>query len=88
MLRRNHARQGQAHMSYAEFPHGDVTLCRPSRFIREVPSDLVEEVRLKTTVNRAHAPHGAKPHWAGPSLRLKNGNPDFTRPARDSWQVR
>ena len=46
------------YMSYAESRrmHGDVTLCRPSRFIREVPSDLVEEVRLKTTVNRAHAP--------------------------------
>ncbi|HBW83693.1 MAG TPA: DNA helicase II, partial [Gammaproteobacteria bacterium] len=44
-------------MSYAESRrmHGDVNLCRPSRFIREVPDDLVEEVRLKTTINRAHA---------------------------------
>ena len=43
-------------MSHAESRrmHGDVTLCRPSRFIREVPNSLVEEVRLKTTISRAH----------------------------------
>ena len=32
--------------------HGDVTLCRPSRFIKEVPQELIDEVRLKTTINR------------------------------------
>ncbi|MEQ8955027.1 MAG: 3'-5' exonuclease, partial [Gammaproteobacteria bacterium] len=32
--------------------HGDVTLCRPSRFIREVPKELVEEIRMKSTVVR------------------------------------
>ena len=48
--------KAKLYMSYAESRrmHGDVTLCRPSRFIREVPSNLVEEVRLKTTINRAH----------------------------------
>lgn len=46
------------YMSYAESRrmHGDVNLCRPSRFIKEVPNELVEEVRLKTTINRSHMP--------------------------------
>ena len=30
--------------------HGDITLCRPSRFIEEIPQELVDTVRLKTTV--------------------------------------
>lgn len=42
--------------------HGDVTLCRPSRFIKEVPQELIDEVRLKTTINRV----GGRPG--------KNGN--------------
>ena len=32
--------------------HGDVALCRPSRFIKEVPKELIEEIRLKTTISR------------------------------------
>ena len=32
--------------------HGDTTLQRPSRFIREVPAELVEAIRLKTAVAR------------------------------------
>ena len=63
--------KAKLYMSYAESRrmHGDVTLCRPSRFIREVPSDLVEEVRLKTTVNRAHAPaRGGATLGRGPGL--------------------
>lgn len=41
------------YLSHAESRrlHGDVNLCRPSRFVREVPRDLVQEVRLKTTIN-------------------------------------
>lgn len=41
------------YLSHAESRrlHGDVNLCRPSRFIREVPKDLVQEIRLKTTIN-------------------------------------
>ena len=67
-------------MSYAESRrmHGDVTLCRPSRFIREVPSDLVEEVRLKTTVNRTHAPaRGGTTLGRGPVWALKYPKPRF-----------
>jgi DNA helicase-2/ATP-dependent DNA helicase PcrA len=32
--------------------HGDVNLCRPSRFINEIPSELIDEVRLKSSVSR------------------------------------
>lgn len=41
------------YLSHAESRrlHGDVNLCRPSRFIREIPKDLVQEIRLKTTIN-------------------------------------
>jgi DNA helicase-2/ATP-dependent DNA helicase PcrA len=50
--------KNKLYMSYAESRrmHGDVNLCRPSRFIKEVPNELVEEVRLKTTINRSHMP--------------------------------
>ncbi|ALO47658.1 DNA helicase II [Pseudohongiella spirulinae] len=40
--------------------HGDVTTCRPSRFIRELPQELIEPVRLKTTIQRP-AWHGSRP---------------------------
>jgi DNA helicase-2/ATP-dependent DNA helicase PcrA len=41
------------YLSHAESRrlHGDVNLCRPSRFIREIPDDLVDEVRLKTSIS-------------------------------------
>ena len=32
--------------------HGEVNLCRPSRFIKEIPKQLIDEIRLKTTVSR------------------------------------
>ena len=32
--------------------HGDVTICRPSRFIRELPAELIEPIRMKTTIQR------------------------------------
>lgn len=32
--------------------HGDINLCRPSRFIKEIPSDLIDAVRLKSTISR------------------------------------
>ncbi len=46
--------KSKLYMCYAESRrlHGDVNLCRPSRFIKEIPAELVEEIRLKTTVNR------------------------------------
>ncbi|HLT64474.1 MAG TPA: DNA helicase II [Pseudohongiella sp.] len=44
--------------------HGDVVICRPSRFIRELPQELVEPVRLKTTIQRpAIAPAGRQPNY-------------------------
>lgn len=44
--------------------HGDVTMCRPSRFIRELPVELVEPVRMKTTIQRpAIAPSGRQPSF-------------------------
>lgn len=51
--------KSKLYMSYAESRrlHGDVNLCRPSRFIREIPSDLIEEIRLKTTINRGYVPN-------------------------------
>jgi DNA helicase-2/ATP-dependent DNA helicase PcrA len=44
--------RNKLYLSYAESRrlHGDVTLCRPSRFIREIPQELVDEIRLKTTI--------------------------------------
>lgn len=36
--------------------HGDVTLTRPSRFIRELPKELVDPIRMKSTVTPTSAP--------------------------------
>jgi len=47
--------------------HGDVALCRPSRFIKEVPKELIEEIRLKTTISRS----GNQRHKAGLSIGIK-----------------
>ncbi|NKB34641.1 MAG: DNA helicase II [Pseudomonadales bacterium] len=46
--------KNKLYMSHAESRrlHGDVTLCRPSRFIKEIPPELVDEVRLKTAITR------------------------------------
>ena len=46
--------KNKLYLSHAESRrlHGDVALCRPSRFIKEVPQELIEEVRLKTAVTR------------------------------------
>jgi DNA helicase-2/ATP-dependent DNA helicase PcrA len=42
------------YLSHAESRrlHGDVNLCRPSRFIKEIPSDLIDAIRLKSTITR------------------------------------
>jgi DNA helicase-2/ATP-dependent DNA helicase PcrA len=45
--------------------HGDVNLCRPSRFIKEVPPELVEAVRMKSSISR--------PAVGGPRLGRNNG---------------
>jgi len=46
----------QLYFSHAEVRrlHGAETYSRPSRFIQEIPSNLIEDVRLKTV---AHAPY-------------------------------
>lgn len=44
--------------------HGDTIQCRPSRFIRELPQELIEPVRMKTTIQRpAMAAPGRQPHY-------------------------
>lgn len=41
--------------------HGEENLSRPSRFIREIPDHLVQEVRLKGSIHRGwHAGHGTQ----------------------------
>ncbi|MGM0634089.1 MAG: DNA helicase II [Pseudomonadota bacterium] len=42
------------YMTHAESRrlHGDVTMSRPSRFIREVPEALIESVRMQSTISR------------------------------------
>jgi len=42
------------YLSHAESRrlHGDVNLCRPSRFINEIPSELLDEIRMKSNVSR------------------------------------
>ncbi|PCH63184.1 MAG: DNA helicase II [SAR86 cluster bacterium] len=43
------------YLSHAESRrmHGETNLCKPSRFIREIPAELIDEIRLKTTINRS-----------------------------------
>lgn len=42
------------YLSHAESRrlHGDANLCRPSRFINEIPSELLDEIRMKSNVSR------------------------------------
>ncbi len=47
--------------------HGEIKLKRPSRFIREIPRELVEEVRMKSTVVRP-AVGGARLGRGKPSM--------------------
>jgi len=49
------------YLSHAESRrlHGDVNLCRPSRFVKEIPSDLIDAIRLKSTITRT-SPVGAQ----------------------------
>ncbi len=46
--------KSKLYLSHAESRrlHGDVNLCRPSRFINEIPSELLDEIRMKSTVSR------------------------------------
>lgn len=58
--------KSKLYLSHAESRrmHGDVNLCRPSRFINEIPSELIDEIRLKSTVSR--------PALGGPRLGRSN----------------
>ena len=38
--------------------HGEVNITRPSRFIREIPADLIEHVRIKSSITRPSAYYG------------------------------
>ncbi|MFM1895099.1 MAG: hypothetical protein RLZZ385_173 [Pseudomonadota bacterium] len=52
--------KSKLYMCYAESRrlHGDVNLTRPSRFIREIPPELIEAIRLKSAVTRPAAAFG------------------------------
>jgi DNA helicase-2/ATP-dependent DNA helicase PcrA len=84
--------KSKLYMSYAESRrmHGDVNLCRPSRFIKEIPKELVEEIRLKTTINRT----GMASHRNGSSSSRGFGqecrnptNRDIPGTAGCPWQI-
>ena len=48
------------YMTHAESRrlHGDVNITRPSRFIREIPANLIEHVRIKSTISRPSGFYG------------------------------
>ena len=58
--------KSKLYLSHAESRrmHGEVNLCRPSRFINEIPAELIEEIRLKSSVSR--------PSVGGPRLGQNN----------------
>ena len=59
------------YLSHAESRrlHGEINLCRPSRFVREIPKSLIEEVRLKSTISRPSV-GGARLGRSNPSDNL------------------
>src|SRR5690606_18491550 len=59
------------YMIYAESRrlYGRETYPRPSRFLREIPAECVQEVRLRANVSRPAAASSAKPS-ASPSLSV------------------
>lgn len=62
------------YLSHAESRrlHGEINLCRPSRFVREIPKSLIEEVRLKSTISRPSV-GGARLGRSNPSGNLDGG---------------
>ena len=66
--------KSKLYMCYAESRrlHGDVNLCRPSRFIKEIPQELVEEIRLKTTINRGFSAGRSNGSSLGGGKSLRN----------------
>jgi len=49
-------------LSYAEHRrlHGSESYCMPSRFINEIPSDLVEEIRPRIQISRPYVSHAGR----------------------------
>ncbi|MGV3592879.1 MAG: DNA helicase II [Gammaproteobacteria bacterium] len=45
--------------------HGEESLSRPSRFLREIPANLKQEVRMKGQISRAGSWSGAAGSWSG-----------------------
>jgi DNA helicase-2/ATP-dependent DNA helicase PcrA len=62
----------QLYMTYAEIRrlHGSESYSRPSRFIGEIPAELISEVRLRATVVRPLFVQQAEQGTPGDSLRL------------------
>lgn len=63
--------KSKLYISHAESRrlHGDMNLCRPSRFIKEIPKELIEEIRMKSTVSRSSMSSGKKHNGMGGGLR-------------------
>jgi DNA helicase-2/ATP-dependent DNA helicase PcrA len=67
-------------LAYAEHRrlHGSETYCMPSRFISEIPADLVEEIRPRIQVTRPYVSHGLHrlpeqhPHGLGLGQRVQH----------------
>lgn len=62
------------YLSHAESRrmHGDVNLCRPSRFIREIPTELINEIRMKSTLARPSIPAGGFRSRSSSSSSISN----------------
>ncbi|HEV2614476.1 MAG TPA: DNA helicase II [Gammaproteobacteria bacterium] len=75
------------YLSYAESRrlHGNEQYHRPSRFLNEIPKELLEEVRMKTQISRPvynthsnnnyarHTPKSTTPTYSGPQVQEVNG---------------
>ena len=96
LLRRHDPRDAQLYLTYAEQRrmHGVDSYGAPSRFIAEIPPELVEEVRPRVQVSRpAYVP--SRPSAPAParwrrsqSLRRRLAGQPAARPARAAPEVR
>jgi DNA helicase-2/ATP-dependent DNA helicase PcrA len=67
-------------LAYAEHRrlHGSETYCVPSRFINEIPADLVEDIRPRIQVSRPYVSHAGRqplephPHGLGLGQRVQH----------------
>jgi DNA helicase II / ATP-dependent DNA helicase PcrA len=65
------------YLTYAEQRrlHGMDTHPAPSRFIKEVPDDIVAEVRPRVQISRSMAPHGRREQPVAPAIRFRSEPP-------------